>query len=369
MKKKAGIITFHAAHNYGANMQAYALQETVKNLNVDCEIINFITESQKDQYRPLSKRKSFKSLLKNSYFLLDYKNRVKKYNKFEDFINNSLNISKKEYNSLESLCNESLPYTHYISGSDQIWNTPHNYCDLAYFLPFVKDGVKIAYAPSFGPTDINGLTDKDKVAKYIKDYDFLSIRETSGAKLIKDLVGIDNLPIVVDPALLLSIDSWDNICSKDKIVDKDYIFFYTLSTTKEMLKITKQISKHLNLPVVISNITNQYDVFSNTIKKVDSGPAEFLNLIKNAKFICTSSFHGTIFSILYKKPFYAINGNLNTRIATLLNKLNLEDRSISSDNIEEKLKNIYNLDYSNVDNIINKEKEKSLNFLKNALDV
>ena len=135
--KKVGIITFHAAHNYGSNLQAYALQNVISDIGLDCEIINFRTERQKDQYRPITKRKGLKYLIKNAYFLLNYKSRKEKYNRFEEFINSKLRLSQTEYNSLEDLMTKKPIYDYYISGSDQIWNTAPNDADDAYFLPFV----------------------------------------------------------------------------------------------------------------------------------------------------------------------------------------------------------------------------------------
>lgn len=148
--KTVGIITFHAAHNYGSNLQAYALQRTIENMGEVCEIINFRTERQRDQYRPLTKRKGLKYLFKNGYFLLNYRTRKEKYNCFEKFIKDYLKKGEKEYSSLEELKSSPPQYDCYVSGSDQIWNTVPVDADDAYFLPFVKSGKKIAYAPSFG---------------------------------------------------------------------------------------------------------------------------------------------------------------------------------------------------------------------------
>ena len=198
--KKVGIITFHAAHNYGSNLQAYAMQKVVSELGCDSEIINFRTERQKDQYTPLTKRKGLKYVIKNAYFLLNYKNRKKKYDTFEKFISEKLVKSDNEYASLEDLKNADLDYDYYISGSDQIWNTAPNDADMSYFLPFVKSGKKIAYAPSFG--QIGKIKNKEEIAKYLNDYDSLSVREENGVKLIKEMTGKD-APIVIDPTMYI----------------------------------------------------------------------------------------------------------------------------------------------------------------------
>lgn len=366
MNKKVGIITFHAAHNYGSNLQAYALQKTIRNMGVNSEIINFRTERQKDQYRPLTKRKGLKYVIKNAYFMLNYRSRKQKYEIFETFICNDLVKSETEYGSLEQLQKTNDIYTHFISGSDQIWNTAPNDASMAYFLPFAHKSVKIAYAPSFGQT--GKLKHKDEIAGYLKSYDFLSVREQAGAQWIYDLTGMAAVPVLVDPTMLIDRDAWSALASENKI-EHEYIFFYTLFASKEMIQMVKKLSKQLHMPVVISTITNQYDIFSGFVKKTKTGPKEFLSLIKHAKLVCVSSFHGTVFSILFQKPFFAINGLSDSRIATLLQTVHMEDRAITAENFNEKLNTIFDIDFSQTDTLIQTEKEKAIAYLKEALEL
>lgn len=363
--KKVGIITFHAAHNYGSNLQAFSLQKAVSRLGFDCEIINFRTERQKDQYRPLTQRKGLKYLVKNTYFLLNYKSRKKKYNNFENFINSKFILSKKEYNSLEELTQAPLDYDYYISGSDQIWNTTPNDADDSYFLPFVKSGKKIAYAPSFGQfSDINH---KEKVSEFLSTYDVLSTREEYGEKLIMDLIG-KQAPVMPDPTLLTPKEEWEAMIP-NAVCEGDYMFFYTLFASKEMIDIVKTVSKNLNLPVVISNVSNQYEIFSGFKKIRYAGPLEFLSLLKNAKFVCVTSFHGAVFSILLHKPFFAINGLKDNRINTLLESTGLLDRAVTKNNLTDKLKNPFEIDFVKSDEKIFDLRKKGEEFLSTALEV
>lgn len=365
--KKIGIITFHAAHNYGSSLQAYALQKTIADLGYYCEIINFRTEAQKDQYTPLTKRKGIKYAVKNAYFLLNYSWRKAKYDKFEEFIDTKLIKSPQEYSSLQQLYNSQLPYTHYISGSDQIWNTVPNDANMAYFLPFVTNAKRIAFAPSFG--QVGNIKRKDEIKDYLNDYDYISVRDNFGKDLVKELTGRD-VPVLVDPTMLFTKEKWLDFTDKKALVDGDYIFFYTLFADKAMIKFVKNISDILNMPVVISNISNQYEIFSGFKKYTKSGPLEFLNLINNAKFVCSSSFHGTVFSILLHKPFIAINGEQDKRISTLLETTNLQNCSvdvcdkISKKNIEELLK----LNFSGLDTKIDEERKKALEFIEQSLN-
>lgn len=366
MKRKIGIITFHAAHNYGSSLQSYALQRVIAGMDLPCEIINLRTEAQKDQYRPLTKRKGLKYVLKNAYFLLNYKSRKVKYDIFEDFISRVLVKSPLEYESLEQLEAAELDYTHYISGSDQIWNTVPNDANMAYFLPFVKAGKRIAYAPSFG--QIGNIRCKDEIRKYLNRYDFLSVREEAGAELVQELTG-KRAPVLVDPTMLLEKKEWEKLIAPDRIIQGDYIFFYTLFADPGMIQIVKKVSHVLGVPVVISNVSNQYEIFSGFRKHTQTGPLEFLNLIQNAKFVCTSSFHGTVFSILFHKPFLAIRGATDKRISNLLSVTSLENHSVMTEEeiTDNRISVLINSEFSASDIAIQQERQRAMKFLETAL--
>ncbi len=363
--KKVGIITFHAAHNYGSNLQAYSLQRVISKLGCDCEIINFRTERQKDQYRPLTKRKRLKYIIKNSYFLLNYKSRKQKYDNFESFINSNLVVSSNEYNSLDSLTAAVPQYDYYVSGSDQIWNTVPNDADDAYFLPFVKSGKRISYAPSFGQW--GNIKHKEKIAKYLSEYDVISVRESFGKDLVCELTGRD-VPIVPDPTLLTEKQEWEKLVP-EKIVSGEYIFFYTLFATKEMIDVVKCISKAMGVPVVISNISNQYEIFSGFKKIRYAGPLEFLSLLYHAKFVCATSFHGTVFSLIFNKPFFCINGMDDNRINTLLTMTEMTDRSVTKNDVLQKTENAFDIDFKKSNEKLETLRKIGEDFLIDALDL
>lgn len=365
MQKSVGIITFHAAHNYGSSLQAYAMQNIISDMGFNCEIINFRSERQKDQYTPLTKRIGIKYFLKNAYFLLNYKKRKKKYDLFETFIRKYLIKSPVEYASLEELEAEPPTYNYYVSGSDQIWNTVPRDADDAYFLPFVKEGKRIAYAPSFGQRGT--VERKETIAEYLLKYDVLSVREKYAQKLVHDMIG-KLVPLMPDPTLLLSRDRWDEIVPK-RVVKGDYMFFYTLFATPEMIALVKRLSKKLDLPVIISNVSNQYEIFSGFCKETTTGPLEFLSLIKNASFVCTTSFHGTVFSILFQKPFFVIDGMSDNRISSLLELTGLEDREITVKDFENKRLQAYEIDFAEAHCKIEEAKKYAMDYLSVALEV
>ncbi len=363
MKKTVGIMTFHSAHNYGSCLQAYALQSKIKELGCDVKIINFRSERQKEMYRPLTSRKGFKYILKNAFFLLNLSKRKKRHSIFEDFITKQYYLTD-EYSSLEELKSNPPKFDFYISGSDQIWNTVPYDADMAYFLPFVNDGVKIAFAPSFG--QIGNIEHKNEIAKYLSHYDFLSVREENANLLLDELIG-KSAPVVCDPTLFYGQDFWGSLIDDKPIIDKDYIFFYTLFATPEMIKQVKMLSKATGLPVVISNVSNQYEVFSGFEKHIDCGPIEFLNLLKNAKYVFTSSFHCTVFSIIFNKNFYAFKGMDDKRISTLLKTVGLENRSVDESNAPELLSNCKSVDFDGVSEKLLCATKKSEEYLKMCL--
>lgn len=364
MEKKVGIITFHAAHNYGSCLQAYAIKRTYENLGAECEIINFRTPAQKDQYTPLTKRKGIKYILKNAFFLLTYSARKRKYLNFENFISEYLLSGQREYNSLDELMTEPPLYDLYVCGSDQIWNTAPNDASMAYFLPFAS-GRKVSYAPSFG--QLGEIEHKEEITNYLKSFDLLSVREERGKELVKEMTGLD-VEILVDPTMLLDKSEWDSLVS-DRKIKEDYIFFYSLFSTKEMIKEVRAIASALHLKVVVSNVSNQNDIFAGFTKQTDAGPREFLSLIKHAKLIITSSFHGSVFSIIYEKPFLAYGGMGDKRISTLLEKTGLEECAIRSGEGIYKLKNIFSLDYTDASALLKSEKNKSIDYLKRTMEL
>lgn len=369
MAKKTATITFHAAHNYGSNLQAYALQQTIIGLGYENDIINLRTNRQKDLYAVFTKRKGLKYGFKNLSHLLYYHSLKKSYDKFEQFINSKL-IVTKEYASEVELRSANLAYDIFIAGSDQIWNPVPADFDWSYYLTFVHEGRKISYAPSFGQLASKGdEVIKHKIAAALSSFDAISVREKAAADNVEQLTG-KVPPIVLDPTLLLSKEQWlDLIKDENKLVKGDYIFFYTLFADPQRMNIVKRISKVTGLPVVTSNFSNQYDVFNPFIKRYEAGPLDFLALIRDAKLVVVSSFHGTVFSIILNVPFFAIDGMSDARINTLLTFVGLENREITMSNIEERCGCPYSIDFREVSHRIGEARKSSLEYLEKNLEL
>lgn len=342
MAKRVGIITFHASHNYGSMLQAYALQRVVTELGYDCEIINFRTAKQKNIYRPFflrndhyqSKRWKLKAI---AYPILAF-NDIRKYNLFEKFIKERMRVTTKTYSTFEELESANLNYDTYISGSDQIWNTACLDFDKSYYLGFVKSGKKIAYAPSMGP-----VSDKDisvayypMIKDYVKQYDSLSVREEGTAKKINEISGLTP-SVMIDPTLLVKSEEWSLMARSQPMVKGEYIFLYTPRYDRDLYVEALKFAKKNNLKIVVTIHdcygewkSNKYFKFVTAV-----GPIEFLNLIKFSKFVISGSFHAVVFSILFSKSFYAYKGMDDSRISTLLEALQLQKFAVRNDSLND----------------------------------
>lgn len=370
-----GILTFHGSHNYGSVLQAYALQNVINNkLNLKCETINFIPPKQEYMYSIFKKNNTCKNIIKNSLAVCNYRVLKNRYDSFNKFINEDLVLSKSKYSSKKELDLDIGNYNTVICGSDQIWNVGVEDFDYTYLLDFNKKINKVSYAPSMGggnPLRNEKIINKLKFC--LNDFTSLSVREKRGKEILEKIVD-KNIEVVVDPTLLLNADEWDKLVPLTSKTEK-YIFFYSIDYNSDAIKIVKNISKKLNIPVKILFTTNKtYKAIANGFKmEKDQSPYNFLKLIKNATLILSSSFHGTVFSAIYRKPFYVVRGTYNgkinndDRLTTFLEKFNLEDRQVNINNVD-KINDFISIDYSNSEKLIEEAKEKSINYLARALN-
>ena len=294
---KIGIYTIHAAPNYGAMLQAFALQKFLSNSGYTSELVNIYTYSDEKRMHFLNDNKSFVNILVNLYSLVSHNIR-KKSKRFLEF-HNSMNLSQrffteKEYTSISS------DYDIHLVGSDQVWNI-HSGLSInnLYFLNFLDNKkCKIAYAPSMGNYDIPSNL-YPQLKDILSSFNALSSREKEGSDLLSKILGKE-VKCVIDPVFLLSAEEWDAETDVKPLKKGSYIFYYGFDnseTCKEMLTILKD---KLRLPIVAvsSSIKIPYRV---NMFCQSAGPRQFINLIRNSSYVITSSFHGTAFSIIYKK--------------------------------------------------------------------
>ena len=327
---KIGIMTFHRAANYGALFQAYALQKTIRKLGCDAQIIDYDCETiRRSSSASQMVGNKVKALIK---LPLQYSIRKKKLAAFEQFIDKHLKLSAP-YSTMRQLVHAQKDYDRLITGSDQVWNTDCAGFDPAYFLSFVPDGIKKnAYAASFGFSDLpSSYTDEYK--RRLDGFHCISVREASGAKIIKSLLGYD-VPVVLDPTLLLDSEDWQSITPALPKRKKGYILVYNVLKPVQMLDYARRLAREKGLEILYIN-DETYQNFD--LKHVRAlSPEGFLALYKNADYVLTNSFHGTVFSIIFKRPFLSEievykNGTIgkNGRAQDLLQALGLQQRTLA----------------------------------------
>lgn len=372
MKKKIAAITFHSSYNYGSVLQAYALQEFVKKefgKYFDYKIINLRTDRQKEFYKRPYGYYDCRSLARKCLFV-GFKNKIlgKKY-KFEKFINNSLNITS-EYSDVYEIEKAKLKFDYYISGSDQIWNYAILDFDWSFFLEFCEKGKKISYAASFGPKPLElDEATKNRLEKDLSEYENISVREVGSAEKVKQIMDMDIAEIHVDPTLLLDKKDWDKIAGA-RIIKGDYIFLYDLKGNRNAYEIARKLSKTYDVPVVIVKENAKMNIlYRDFIKKYDAGPLEFLNYIKYAKIVVSSSFHGNAFSVIFEKPFLAVGGKEDFRINNLLKMTGLIGRAVTTIDDIMPGKELFDVNFDFAKRAVKKEQKRSRKYLAKALEV
>ena len=352
---EAGIVTFHRAVNYGALLQTYALQAAVEKLGHTCEVIDYHSHGIDRNYfkkHPWNCR----GLKDVARYLLYWRNNNKKYDKFRSFASRRLNLSAP-CQSHEDLTRISSRYKHLICGSDQVWNYTHSDFDSAYFLAFEKNQQKKnAYAASFGFSEVPEEV-RPEYETLLKSFNRVYIREKQGVEIFNRLTG-RNAETALDPTLLLSRSEWNDIAEESK--EEGHIFIYSYGLPPAVRSLAEKLSRKTGSRIIYTPASYSHGkVPLNYSLKIGS-PEEFLGSFKEARYVLTNSYHGTIFSIIYNKPFFVEGFNYNSRISNLLALFELSDRLIL-DGEEPEIEKA--TDYSRVNSILENEKKKSLGML------
>lgn len=312
MKTRIGLVTFHSSANYGAMLQAYALQRYLILCGYECVIIDYVTKRHIKAYLP--NESSNKP-----------KHNKERYERFMRFMKDHMILTKKRYIFMSELEKDFPIFDIYMTGSDQVWNldfkgdvTP------VYFLGMPGFKNKIAYGPSLGKCNPDKLK---RMKDYLEDYRYIFPREYSTANYLSNILG-KRIDHVVDPTLLLNRKEWLRFVKRNKC-RSPYLLFYIAEDDDYSFKKAKQVAKALGGIDVITlsyhNIYSGYHVYN----CANAGPIGFMNLVYNADFVFTTSFHGSIFSILYNIPFYTVCQHENdTRLLDLFDVFSLESRLV-----------------------------------------
>ncbi len=378
-----GIVTPLKVNNYGTKLQAYAVQKKMLKFGFDSEIILY--DRSKDLRISVILKKLF-TPQKNMQRLKNIKNnrQLKKHG-----IDKQINARNKAIESLDETCYRCTEmirgydnlilagkkYSAIVCGSDQVWN-PAVIGPGYSSVEFASNTTKIAFSPSFGVSDIPEKM-LPHYRSFLSDFLFLSSREDSGSELIKKITGKDAL-VTADPTLTLERDDWEEYCrySRIQIPQKPYIFCYFLGSSAEHRKIVIKLKQMIGCQIVTLPHFKSYvsaDVNFADHDLYEVSPADFVKLIANAKYVCTDSFHGTVFSNIFEKNYFVFeryqqsdNKSTNSRIYSLLKLLGTTDRLIRT---EQALKDSYEnpVDYTQVKRNLAAIRKETDCYLKKAL--
>lgn len=378
-----GVCIKYYHENYGGVVQCFAFTEFLKNNGVEFQLIKY------------NKKNGLKGIIKNLPRIFNRILLKDKYEQFKKIIGlkrnkdyranylirmNTIHNFQKHYftnilevNSYQELSKIAVKFDSFISGSDQLWSPaglPTNFFNLM----FVPDQIKkVSYASSFGVSNIPWYQ-KTRTKKFLLRFDNISVREEQGAKIINELIH-KKVDIVVDPVFLLTKNEWELILGDKLIMSNSYIFAYFLGDNEIHRQEVIDFAKRKKIKIVTMPHLDQYikkDEHFGDVQLYDVDPFDFLRLIRNANYICTDSFHGTAFSILFNKQFivfdrYKKNSTTskNSRIESICNMLDLTWRRFNGNNInilDEKI------DYQDVNEKLDKLTSKSKKYLLDSLN-
>lgn len=382
--RRVGLAVCYDTKNFGSQLQVLATIKKVENLGYKTEIIRY-----KKTLTPIFVLQTIPRLFNVSFIKakLHSKNKelqIKKHpdiarnvsvrkDRFNKFVEKYFTNLSEPYKGWETLVRESIKnYDFFLCGSDQLW-LPNNLGSHFYTLEFAPENKpKISFATSFGVSKIPN-SQKKATAKYLNRFQYLSTRELSGQKIIRDLTG-KKASVVCDPTLLFDAEEWMEMIPDREVIEGPYIFCYFLGTNAEHRRVANEFGAMTGLKLVTCPFLDNFvkiDQHFGDVQLFDLDASDFVNLIRHANYILTDSFHGSVFSILYHKQFMTFNrfgseaNSRNSRIDSLCTLLGLEGRRYSGNILDIDV----NVDYMNVESRIKKLRQESNNYLTNALQI
>ena len=383
---KIALCVRYDCNNYGSMLQILATQNSLSSIGFDYEILRYDKMTPGLVFTSIPRlfnadfiegkfRRVKKKILKNIHSDVKKGDDIRK-KRFSDYRIKYIGPFSKIHKGYDAIVSAASEYDAVLVGSDQLW-APAGLESNYYNLIFVPDDIiKISYATSFGVSAVP-TSQKKKTAYYLNRIDYISVREQSGAKIVKELTG-KNAVVAADPTLMLTKGEWDNLIPFEQLYKDKYIFAYFLGNNEKHRQIINALKEKTGLKVVTCphmDSYNKVDINFGDIQRYDTGPEEFLNLIRGAEYIFTDSFHGTIFSILNHKQFLTFERfknsdklSKNSRIESLLDSLSLQQRKISSFDVFDILKKLKEpIDYDLVDKKLENIRQTTFSFLNDAL--
>lgn len=371
---KIAILTWLHNGNFGTVLQAFALQRHLRNEGYDVQNIDLLPTVIQKTLNLIKQGNPPELFLEkwDGYCAKkacpDKDSLARRAGRIDTFLEENLNLTRR-YSKFSDLKEISGAYDTYICGSDQIWSP--TYFSPSYFFDFVEDDKRrIGYACSFGVSEMT--KDKaERTRKLLERFYAISVREKTGASIVRDLLGKD-VTVNIDPTMLLSAEEWEPVVCERMITD-DYMFCYFLSYNKEYWDKAIQVAKEKNLKVVFVPTTKEsYSIDGTCV--ADAGPSEWVSLIKHASIVATDSFHGCVFSIIHRKNFMVFkrfkdtsSTSRNTRVYNLLDTYNIRQCLVDDVDFYQPVE-FTKPEYDEVINKVNQNSAKSKLWLENAIN-
>lgn len=369
--KTVGIITMHKVINYGSALQAWATQEVIRRLGYEVQIIDYIYPNA---FHIKGKKDNFvKNALRWCCHLLQGFPWKRKRKYFEKFWNVNFNLTQT-YSCAESIYNNPPDFDIYVAGSDQIWNPAYIKGDGVFLLDFVTNSKRrISYSSSFAQAKLEeGI--KKKMTDSLRKFFSITVRESNGAKIVKELIGKD-IPVTLDPTLLLCKEDYLPLIRQSTLhIQKPYMLVYILQyaynpypyATEFIREAHRQTGLHI---VCLDFSVKQHLGIKDMIHLHDAvGPAEFLSLFANASLVITTSFHGTAFALNFGIPFYSLlndKSGSDDRMVNLLRLCGMEDRGIILHTKNVQVSTL--IDINKCETRLRQKSEESISYLRRNL--
>lgn len=378
---KIGIITIQNVNNYGAELQCCALCRKLQSMGYDAEVINYLFGIHPNHIHTGERRTvsiSFKQDIKvrllpiaqNLLCLLHHKTKKLRNQRFEEFHAKYNGLTKMVYPSVRSLYEANFDYDVLCIGSDQVWNYEKGYSLEPFFASFDKKGTrKISYGSSIGLSKLSPEAE-NVFKKELSGFTSLSVREQQASDLLHKLLNKD-VDVVLDPTLLLNSKEWLEVAKTEMCPNEKYVLVYivTIKPCNYVLEVARKVAKERGLKIVRICRDAYPEHSGNDVEEIlTAGPSDFVGLFSRAEFVVTNSFHGTVFSINFSKPFYSViksHHSTNSRLTSILKRLNLEDRILP---VGSPLPEISDIDFDIPAEKLSEERAHSLDYIKNALN-
>lgn len=352
--KPIGIMTFHRASNYGAVLQAYALQRAFHNNGCEAIIVNYLNKTVEEDHRPSGLFRHHSPLSA----ALRYPIKEKKDRLFNEFRDRKLKMSEELVPS--DLAHVRDRYSAFVAGSDQVWNDRFSGLDPAYMLTFAYDHQRYSYACSLGFDKFPEGT-AEKYREYLKGMKCISLREESAAPLLSS-IGLESR-IDVDPTLLLTREDWTAFAQKPDRKEP-YILIYTVNKDVHLIEYARRLSEKTGCRIVYLN--NQMKSNRDIPRVRYSTPEEFVGWFESAEYVLTNSFHGTVFAILFNRKCRVeleTAGKFNVRSQDLLRKCGLDSCILGRSG-----EDLFSPDWENANECLSTLKEQSAAYIRSIIE-